>query len=215
MRREELPDGSNTSDMEKQTKSNKSQFYNGHIDKVKLKACTVILKDIYKFGGSLCAGKTNALGGSDTASDLPTCSRSYGKTRTRKVVIVPTQDDTGTTRFTVKLSDTTHTCQSSDSREDSDKFNYAEMNLQEINVVRQDCDRKDIYIDTLAQRSEFNSVIQEGASCDSVLQMGASCDSVLQMGASCDSVLQMGASCDSVLQMGVSCDSVLQMGAIM
>ncbi|KAK2185318.1 hypothetical protein NP493_240g02031 [Ridgeia piscesae] len=179
----------NMSDTEKHMKSNKRQSDNGDIDNVKLKACSVVLNDIYKFGGSLCAGKTNALGGSDTASDLPTCSRIYGKTRTQKVVIVPTQDDTGTTRFTVKLSDTTQSSQSSDPRDDSGKLNFAETGLQEVNGVKpEDYDREDIYIETLALNSELNSVHEVDTSCDSVLQAGVSCDSVTSSrGFSCDS----------------------------
>ena len=213
MRQDKLPDQTNMSDTDKHVKSNKNQSDNGDIDKVKLKACTVVLTDIYKFDGSLCAGKTNALGGSDTVSDLPTCSRSYGKARARKVVIVPTQDDTGTTRFTVKLSDTTQSSQSSDPREDGAKLNYAEMNLQAVNVVRQeDYDWKDIHIDTLALKSELNSVHEVDTSCDSVLQASVSSDSVLQAGVSCDSVLQASVSYDSVLQAGISCDSLLQAG---
>ena len=178
MRQETLPDEANMSDTHKHVKSNKNQSDNGDIDKVKLKACTVVLTDIYKFGGSLCAGKTNALGGFDTVSDLPTCSPSYGKTRARKVVIVPTHDDTGTTRFTVKLSDTTQSSQSSDPREDGEKLNFAEMGLQEVNGVKpEDYDREDNFVETLALKSERNSVVEVDTSCDSLLQAGVSCDS--------------------------------------
>ena len=193
-RREKLPDEANISDTEEQMKSPKNQCGNGDTDKVKLKECIVVLKDIYNFGGSLCAGKTNALGGSDTASDLPSCSRSHGKTRARKVVIVPTQDATGTTRFTVKLSDATQSSQGSDPREDGGKLNFAETSLQEVNAVKpEDYDRDDIYVETLA----LNSVHEVDTSCDSVVQASVSYDSVLQAGISCDSLLQAGVSCDS------------------
>ncbi|KAI0216474.1 hypothetical protein LSAT2_031499 [Lamellibrachia satsuma] len=111
-------------------KSNRSllHYHNEETTKVKLKACSVVLTDIFGVGKSVCARKTNVSCDSATANDLCVYSGSNTTISPQKVsaVIPKNIDKEETTELTVNLRGTRDCTHSDEMNDDRPKVNEAE-----------------------------------------------------------------------------------------
>ena len=111
-------------------KSNRSllHYHNEETTKVKLKACSVVLTDIFRVGRSVCARKTNVSHDSATANDLCVYSGSNTTISPQKVsaVIPKNIDKEETTESTVNLRGARDCTHSDEVNDDRPKVNEAE-----------------------------------------------------------------------------------------
>ena len=100
----------------------------GETTKVQLKACSVVLTDIFGVGRSVCARKTNVSRDSATAKDLHICGPSNTMISPQKVcAVIPKNIDIAeTTESTVKLLGTRDCTHSDEVNDDRPKVNETE-----------------------------------------------------------------------------------------